>query len=322
MTQKRAFSQVIDVLRPLMKGIRRLGEFAAGIVDMGLVPAADGTDERTALELRAEATWKGYANGSARLSTDLAGEIAGRWEPAKFAENLISRYEEPALNSLAENLHAVDKSINKGNVAEGLGNLLLRVFEEASGQVPVVNSPEIEAVAKADRDGHAYFDHVTGRIRLADHSVGVPAKKPVPVEMQPEELGYVTPLLHAYCEDLHRQGSKVSVDDIPERLARHFQEQRKAFYSNEWLRETSWNCFDNGQAVFETYIDSMYAGVTDTNMRSYPNGVERLFATLAQAANVQLDRFQLAQVIDLIDVWAKKGSCHQLASNKQLRWAD
>lgn len=322
MTHTTAFSQVIDVVRPLMKGIRRLGEFAAGIIDMGLVPAADGTDERTALELRAEATWKGYANGSACLSEDLAGEIAGRWEPAEFAANLTNRYEEPALNSLAENLHVLDGSINKGNVAESLGNLLLRVFEEASGKVPVIKSPEIEAIDKADRDGQAYFDQKAGRIRLADHSVGVPAKKPVPTQVQPEELGYITPLLHAYCEERHRQSIDVSVDDIPERLAKHFQEQRKAFYSNEWLRETSWNCFDGGQAVFETYIDSMYAGVTDTNLRNYPSGVERLLATLAQATSVQLDRLKLAQVIDLIDVWAKKGSCHQLAAEKRLSWAD
>ena len=322
MTQGMSFNQVISALRPLMKGIRRLGEFAARIVDMGLIPSPDDDNGRTALELRKEPTWKGYANGSARFPASLASEIAGRWEPMMFATNLTECYEEPTLLALADSLHSVDKSINKGNVAEGLGNLLFCVFQEAAGQIPAENWPALEAVAKADRDGHAYFDEKSGRICLGDQWTNTPVRSPVPQDIQPAELGYVTPLLVAYCEDVHKQDSDITVADIPKRYCNHFQEQRKAFYSNEWLRETSWNCIESGKAVFEDYLETMYAGVTDTNLRSYPNGVERLLATLEQATKVQLDSMRLAQIHDLIDQWSRKGSCHSLAAQERLWWSD
>lgn len=112
----------------------------------------------------------------------------------------------------------------------------------------------------------------------------------MPDEVQDEELAYVTPLLEAYCEQQFKDGIPVTVTDIPDRLARHFQDQRKAFYSAEWLRETSWNCFHDGQAVFEIWLDNMYAGVSDTQLRAYSSAVERLLATLEQATQVQLDR--------------------------------
>lgn len=52
----------------------------------------------------------------------------------------------------------------------------------------------------------------------------------------------------------------------------------------------------------------MYTGVSDTQLRAYSSDVERLLATLEQATQVQLDRIPLAQVVDLIDVWVRKGS--------------
>jgi hypothetical protein len=72
--------------------------------------------------------------------------------------------------------------------------------------------------------------------------------------------------------------------------------------------------------MFDDFLDSMHAGVTDTNLRTYPNGVERLLATLAQAVQVQLDRQRLDQIITLIDVWSRKGSCHELAARGRLLW--
>lgn len=322
MAQTTPFSRVVGVVRPLMKGDRNLGQFAAGLIDMGMRPAQGDAGERSALQLRKLNTWRGFANGSANFPQQLASEIAGRWDEALFADNLLDRYEEPALNNLADNLHQLDPSINKGNCAEGLGRLLYNMFLELSGAQTAAAPLEDQEVESIERFGHPYFDAKTNRIRLGEYSAAAAVRCEVPDEVQDEELAYITPLLEAYCEQQYKDGIPVTVTDIPERLATHFQDQRKAFYSAEWLRETSWNCFHDGQAVFEIWLDNMYAGVSDTQLGAYSSAVERLLATLKQATQVQLDRIPLAQVVDLIDVWVRKGSCHELAAQQRLRWAD
>lgn len=322
MAQTTPFSRVIAIVRPLMKGTRDLGKFTAGLIDMGMQPAPDPNGARTALELRSVATWKGYANGCSSMPADVASEIAGRWDEIAFGINVTNNYADPMLTSLAGNLHQMDGSINKGNCAEGLGRLLYRTFVDLSGQQPRALSPEEAAVGRIEQAGHPYFDQSTNRIRLGEYSRKVPPRREVPDEAQEEELAYVTPLLEAYCETQCKAGASVTVEDIPKRLAAHFQEQRQAFYSAEWLKETSWNCIHDGEAVFETWLENMYAGVNDTHLRSYQSAVDRLMETLTQSTRVQLDGVQLAQIISLIDVWVRKGSCHELAARRKLRWAD
>lgn len=322
MARTTPFSEVITVVRPLMKGTRNLGEFTAGLIDMGMQAGQDPRGEQTALQLRSVASWKGYANGSSPLPANLASEIASRWDEVSFGVNVTENYGETALISLATNLHKFDPSINKGNCAEGLGQLLYNTFLELSGAQTAAPPPEDQEIQNIERSGHPYFDSKTNRIRLGEYSTAAAARCEVPDEVQDEELAYITPLLEAYCEQQYKDGIPVTVTDIPDRLATHFQDQRKAFYSAEWLRETSWNCFHDGQAVFEIWLDNMYAGVSDTQLRAYSSAVERLLTTLEQATQVQLDRIPLAQVVDLIDVWVRKGSCHELAAQQRLRWAD
>ena len=254
---------------------------------MGLVPRGTVDGEKTALEMRKSATWKGYANGSDQLPTVLASELAGRWDQFRFASNVSQAYEESALNDLADRLHDLDESINKGNVTEGLGQLFYKVFTEAAGETAAVTEP-LTLADKADRSGVPYIDEKMNRLGLGDRSVALPQKHPTPVTVQPAEL----------------------------------QEQRKAFYRAEWVRETSWNCIHDGRPLFDDFLETMHAGVSDTNLRQYPNGLERLFATLAQAAAVQLDGVRLDQIIDLIDVWSRKGSCHELVARKRLGWVN
>lgn len=306
----------------MMKGTRNLGEFTAFIIDLGLVPSPDTGDERTALELRKISTWKGYANGSYSITPDFAAELAARWDEEEFSTNLLAWYQEPVLNELAERLHQVDKSINKGNVGRGLGILIRRVLVSIRDAKALPMATAFDLPTPAEQSSTPYIDEKTNRLRLGDQSTRLPPRTPVPDQIQPEELTYVTALLRAYCEGIDLERPEPGVEDIPARWSAHFQDQRKAFYSAEWVRETSWSCIQDGKAMFDDFLDSMHAGVTDTNLRSYPNGVERLLATLAQAVQIQLDRQRLDQVIDLIDVWSRKGSCHALVTRGRLTWVD
>ena len=50
MDYKSSFHAVLATVRPLMKGTRNLGEFTAGLIDMGLVPRGTVYGEKTALD--------------------------------------------------------------------------------------------------------------------------------------------------------------------------------------------------------------------------------------------------------------------------------
>lgn len=312
---------LIDRLRPLMKGTRSLGKFLADLVDCGLVENPKFTN-RTALELRAVTTWKGYANGSDPLGEDIASELAGRWDIYTFSDNVIDAYSEDAVIALVPTLSLIDPAVNKANVGERLGLVLHTIFKNAAGHEDVRLPDALNiAIAAADASGAPYIDSKTNKLRIVDQSVNLPPKPTVPDEIQENELVYIRALVHAYCEAASTLGHEPEVEDIPKRFAQHFQDQRKAFYSAEWVKETSWDCIENGSALFDQFLETMLQGVIDTNLSSYPSERERLLATLSQAVKVQLDRMKLAQIIDLIDVWSRKGSCHELVSQDKLGWS-
>lgn len=319
---KSDFCAVMTAVRPLMQGTRDLGLFTANLIDMGLKPDETADGDGMALSLRAKASWKGYANGSANLSKTVASELVSRWDSFRFAENLLAAHEEPALNALAGKLHVLDGSINRGDVGQGLGVLLFKIFEAAAGASPSNSGLTVSITSASGPGVEPYIDAASQRLRLGDLSIGLPRKKSVPAQVQDVEVGYVTALVNAYCEDRFRAGEQLTLDDIPEHLSTHFHEQRKAFYSAEWVRETSWSCIDNGKAVFDEFLEAIYVGVCDMVLRSYPSARERLLATLAQSTQVQLDRLRLNQIIDLIDGWSRKGSCHELVAQQRIKWVD
>lgn len=117
---------LIERLRPLLKGTRSRGRFFATLIDFGLTET-DGYSSKSALELRKERTWKGYANGNDDLSEPLASELAGRWDSDQFGENLIHNYGEGALIDLVPALKQVDPLVNK---MKGVRTECWRVFYE------------------------------------------------------------------------------------------------------------------------------------------------------------------------------------------------
>lgn len=320
MAYKSDFHTAVKTVRPLMKGTGNMGDFTAGLIDMGLRPDPNSEGKVLALALRANATWKCYANETSQPPSDLASELVGRWDQYRFADNVTNAYEEPAQNGLTDNLNALDASTTKGNVAEGLGSLLFRSSTQATYSNATATPATLSLVDKADRDGAAYIDEKTNRLRLGDRPMAQPPQTTTLDTIQNQELVYVAALLSVYCEEQERSETKSTVDDIPKRLTSHFQNQRKAFHQAEWVREVSWNSIYNGQPLFDEFLQAIYAEVTDTNLRQHSNGLEQLLATLSQSAAVQLDDVRLEQIIDPIDAWSRKGPCHELVARNRMGW--
>lgn len=322
MASETDFSRLISRLRPLMKGTRDLGEFTMNLIDMGLKTADSDQEERSAASIRKKSTWKSYANGTSPLSRMVASELAGRWDSYRFESNCLKTYEEGAFNDLALSLHQGNPKINKGNVVREVGNSLYEIFREAAGQEKDAFADPINPVEKAVSTGTPYYDAKKNRIWLGDDSVRASGKTRVPKDIQTEELIYVKALTRAYCENSSIDGREVQVADIPDRYQSHFQDQRKAFFAAEWLKETSWNCFTDDRPLFDEFLDEIYEGVSDTNLDEYSSQVKRLLATLSQSARVQLNSITLNHIEGLIDIRCRKGACHELVNDSRLSWEE
>ncbi|PJM79898.1 ABC-three component system protein [Bifidobacterium scaligerum] len=321
MAKETQFRKLIDRLRPLMKGTRNLGAFVMQLVDMGLKPAEGNQPERSAQTIRKESTWKSYANGTLSLSKPVASEIVGRWDSYRFEKNLLAVYDEEALNDLADSLHVIDPRINKGNVAQGIGSYFYDVFAAAAGHRRLAVSDLPAAIQKAESTGVPYFNQKTGRIHIGDDFRTTADKADdVPTDIQPKELTYVRALLRAYCEQCELHGKEPKTSDIPKKYREHFVDQRKAYFSAEWLRDQSRDCIDDGELAFRQFLEEIRQGVWETNLDDYPTQVKRLFETLKQSTNVQLSSIGLNQIEGLIDVWCRKGACHELVSEGRMSW--
>ncbi|KQB87588.1 hypothetical protein Clow_00648 [Corynebacterium lowii] len=91
MARTTPFSEVITVVRPLMKGTRKLDVFTAELIAMSMQADQDAHGERSALQLRSVALWKGDVNGSSLLLANLASEIASQRDEVTFGGNITRK---------------------------------------------------------------------------------------------------------------------------------------------------------------------------------------------------------------------------------------
>ena len=127
-----------------------------------------------------------------------------------------------------------------------------------------------------------------------------------PVEIAAHEANYVRALLDAYEERLSCIIGHV--DELTETQWRdHFKRCRREFYSAESLREFSRDNVPHG--TFEALLEDVMSGVADILAAAYPDAVERVLATVAQAKLLPISSNALALRINPAD---KGGICHQI----------
>lgn len=130
---------------------------------------------------------------------------------------------------------------------------------------------------------------------------------------------YVRQLLNVYAQTIgeDQQSLDLSLLEKDDRIHKHFQRQRESFYHAESLRNFSRDTVPAG--VFEALQDDIFYGVVDVCESQHECGMDRLSATLSQAANVAVGSSPLASVTRTRD---KQGVCHQLVNDSRLNWSE
>lgn len=144
-----------------------------------------------------------------------------------------------------------------------------------------------------------------------------PAPEAVPSEVAANEMVYVEKLRKAYETSIRAALPDIEAISRNRRLTRHFENQRRAFYSAEGLREFSKNTVPPG--TFEALQQDMEDGLQPTLAAQHETSFQRLNQTLAQAVAMPLTAHALVSVSTNAD---KSGICHQLANDDRIDWED
>lgn len=129
------------------------------------------------------------------------------------------------------------------------------------------------------------------------------------------ESRYIRQILEAYGDYLGTPLHDTSSLVAHRMLDKDFRRQRERFYHAEALRNFARDTVPEG--TFDDLQNEVYYGVVDVSDSTYPNGYERMKATVAQASTVALTSNPLASVTKIQD---RQGICHQLANEDRLKW--
>ncbi len=163
-------------------------------------------------------------------------------------------------------------------------------------------------------------EHSKTQWHAARFQTGLPPRgpniEPPAAINSPLETRYVQQLLDAYGDCLgHVIGNVESLPSVSTQHADHLQRSREHFYSAESLRNFSRDTLPDGE--FERLQNEVCDGVIDKSLEVFPNGFQRLIATILFARQLQLTSHPLIHRLESND---RAGICHQLANNDRLRW--
>lgn len=164
------------------------------------------------------------------------------------------------------------------------------------------------------------YDHKTKTIVIGNESVTLSAEL-IPIEnVDPVKLPYINALCEVYAERLERAIDPSSIDTMPASMRRNLAEQRKAYYSAEWVKESVRGVFADGESQFDVLKSDVYHTIVDTYYDDrHESGYDRLLAVLDKITRITPTQSSLINIVGLIGSLEKKGICHMLVNDETIK---
>lgn len=152
---------------------------------------------------------------------------------------------------------------------------------------------------------------------------------PKPISLLPEdtlaehEMIYITELLAAYADE---EGiSKIKKENLEKypKYKDNFSRQRKDYYAAETIRRSARDPLGlNATGEFNVLKEETLDGIIDVYEDYYNSGFERLKNVMKHITTIQLNKSLLTRLPGWISNSEKKGFCHMLVNDGQIKWVD
>ena len=161
------------------------------------------------------------------------------------------------------------------------------------------------------------YDREKRIVYLGSEKITLPVQLVPQDEIDPDELPYISALCEVYAERIQQA---VSPDAIPREFKRHYTNQRKAYFGAESAQRSVREIFADGEAQFKALKKDAYEGIEATYYSDrHATGFDRLEAVLEKITHTTLSGSALMNIVGLISNLEKKGVCHMLVNDGEIK---
>lgn len=218
--------------------------------------------------------------------------------------------------SIPHNLRTeLTTAASKENPAAFLARAFLYAIKRENKLPPMV------AAANSDdlmRDAISEFEKVEEILKKYPR----PQAIAVPELPEEEEMDYIRALLDVYAEEMECDGA-ICLNDLEGSVIhkKDLLRRRKDYYAAEAIRVGTRDSFgDTEETNFSVLKEDILDSVYDTYVMPYRTSMERLTHVMNQAAASPANRCVLLSKLDWVCAREKKGVCHFLVKDGELKW--
>lgn len=133
-------------------------------------------------------------------------------------------------------------------------------------------------------------------------------------------LPYIHALCEVYTERLAKEVTPKTTGELPEKLQRHLERQRQAYFDAKSIERSVRDAFVDGERQFDALKDDAYDGIEMVYFdENHETGYDRLQEVLKKITSTELAKSNLVNIKGFISNRTRKGICHILVDDERIK---
>ena len=281
-------------------------------------------------------TYRKYLRGANSIAK-LAKSINAYIETTNFIA-YIEQHPEGVIINIGKAFSDVIPDIDitdSSQVAESLANLFESIILEASKEPTISNKDsglnllDLQNNSEELPDSNfnnqlvdvsnpkIYYDPKTEMLYIGKSRLRIP-KSIIPDKPEDHELAYVNELLVAYSS---ANGEKLSIDTLKGKFKRDYLDQRINYFSALDVERFARETVNVGDEQVSLWKSDSFSYINPVLWGNFDDGFQRLLAVMAKAVDAKTTSV-IESFENLINPAARKGVCHLLVTDGEMKWVD